>query len=73
MLWLAPEAGGHGTDAVIRAFHRNMGEIRARIPIVKGICSIVTIGTLAGSAGKGRPPDRAEIGAGFGSLMGTLG
>src|ERR1043165_6867704 len=22
-LWLAPEATGHGTDSVIRAFHRN--------------------------------------------------
>ena len=68
-LWLAPEAGGHGTDAVIRAFHRNMGEIRARIPIVKGICSILTIGT-GGSAGKEGPI--AQIGAGFGSLLGTL-
>src|SRR6478736_5979305 len=26
-LWLAPEAVGHGTDAVIRAFHRDKGVI----------------------------------------------
>src|SRR5437868_13520003 len=44
-LWLAPEAGGHGTDSVIRAFHRSFGEIRARVPIVKAICSILTIGS----------------------------
>ncbi len=68
-LWLAPEASGHGTDAVIRAFHRNMGDIRARIPIVKGICSVLTIGT-GGSAGKEGPI--AQIGAGFGSTLGSL-
>ena len=68
-LWLAPEAGGHGTDAVIRSFHRNLGVIRGRIPIVKGICSILTIGT-GGSAGKEGPI--AQIGAGFGSLLGTM-
>jgi hypothetical protein len=34
-LWLAPEAVGHGTDAVIRAFHRNRGEIRARVPATR--------------------------------------
>lgn len=68
-LWLAPEAVGHGTDAVIRAFHRNKGEIRARIPLVKGMLSILTIGT-GGSAGKEGPI--VQIGAGFGSTLGTL-
>src|SRR3954464_1348307 len=29
---LAPEAEGHGTDAMIRAFHRGGGMIRGRIP-----------------------------------------
>jgi len=68
-LWLAPEATGHGTDSVIRAFHKQKGEIRARIPIVKGICSALTIGT-GGSAGKEGPI--AQIGAGFGSTLATL-
>ncbi len=68
-LWLAPEATGHGTDSVIRAFHRNKGEIRARVPLVKGICSALTIGS-GGSAGKEGPI--AQIGAGFGSTLATL-
>ena len=68
-LWLAPEATGHGTDGVIRAFHLNKGVIRARVPLAKGICSIVTIGT-GGSAGKEGPI--AQIGAGFGSTLATL-
>jgi CIC family chloride channel protein len=67
-LLLAPEAVGHGTDAVIRAFHRNKGEIRARIPLVKGMLSILTIGT-GGSAGKEGPI--VQIGAGFGSTLAT--
>jgi chloride channel protein, CIC family len=68
-LWLAPEATGHGTDAVIRAFHRKQGEIRARVPVVKTICSILTIGS-GGSAGKEGPI--AQIGAGFGSQLAGL-
>ena len=67
-LLLAPEAVGHGTDAVIRAFHRNKGEIRARIPLVKGMLSILTIGS-GGSAGKEGPI--VQIGAGFGSTLAT--
>ena len=67
---LAPEAEGHGTDALIRAFHRNAGRIRARVPLIKGISSIITIGT-GGSAGQEGPI--AQIGAGFGSnLAGML-
>lgn len=63
---LAPEAVGHGTDSVIRAFHKDRGQIRARVPIVKGICSILTIGT-GGSAGKEGPI--TQIGAGCGSTL----
>jgi len=68
-LWLAPEAAGHGTDPVIRAFHRQRGEIRARIPLIKGLCSILTIGT-GGSAGKEGPI--VQIGAGCGSTLAGL-
>jgi chloride channel protein, CIC family len=67
--WLAPEASGHGTDAVIHAFHKNKGYIRPRVPLVKGVSSILTIGT-GGSAGKEGPI--AQIGAGFGSMLGSL-
>src|SRR5262245_21448289 len=51
---LAPEAEGHGTDALIRAYHRGAGQIRARVPLVKGIASVITIGT-GGSAGQEGP------------------
>ncbi|WP_290598183.1 MULTISPECIES: chloride channel protein [unclassified Archaeoglobus] len=62
----APEAEGHGTDAVIRAFHRARGAIRARVPVVKTIASAITIGS-GGSAGREGPI--AQIGAGFGSFV----
>lgn len=65
---LAPEAEGHGTDAAIDAFHRRRGVIRARIPCIKMIASAVTIGT-GGSGGREGPI--AQIGAGFGSYLGT--
>src|SRR5262249_5666678 len=42
---IAPEAEGHGTDAVIAAYHFRDGQIRARVPLVKIITSAITIGT----------------------------
>jgi CIC family chloride channel protein len=63
----APEAAGHGTDAAIRAYHRERGRIRWQIPIVKLLASALTIGS-GGSAGREGPI--AQIGAGFGSLLG---
>ena len=65
----APEAEGHGTDSVIAAYHFFRGEIRSRVPIVKLIASALTIGT-GGSGGREGPI--AQIGAGFGSLLGKL-
>jgi len=65
----APEAEGHGTDAMIRAFHRGGGSIRTRVPLIKAISSIITIGT-GGSAGQEGPI--AQIGAGFGSWLARL-
>ena len=62
----APEAEGHGTDALVKSFHRLRGVIRARVPFVKGLASIITIGT-GGSAGREGPI--AQIGAGVGSLL----
>jgi CIC family chloride channel protein len=66
---LAPEAEGHGTDAVIRAFHNLRGRIRKRIPMIKAVSSAITIGS-GGSAGREGPI--AQIGAGFGSYLGGL-
>jgi len=65
----APEAEGHGTDAVIEAFHHKKGVIRKRVPLLKTISSIITIGT-GGSAGREGPI--AQIGAGFGSYLGSV-
>lgn len=64
----APEAEGHGTDAAIAAYHYHQGAVRARVPIVKIISSALTIGT-GGSGGREGPI--AQIGAGFGSFLGT--
>ena len=66
---IAPEAEGHGTDAMIEAFHRRGGYIRKRVPLVKILASALTIGS-GGSAGKEGPI--AQIGAGFGSFMATI-
>jgi len=66
---LAPEAEGHGTDAAIAAFHHRRGFIRPRVPLVKLVASALTIGT-GGSGGREGPI--AQIGAGFGSLIGGL-
>jgi CIC family chloride channel protein len=63
----APEAEGHGTDEAIAAFHRKDGKIRWRVPIVKLIASVFTIGS-GGSGGREGPT--ALIGAGFGSFIG---
>jgi CIC family chloride channel protein len=62
----APEAEGHGTDAAIKSFHRDQGIIRARVPLIKLLSSIITIGT-GGSGGREGPI--AQIGAGLGSIL----
>jgi CIC family chloride channel protein len=61
-----PEAEGHGTDGAIDACHNKGGHIRGRVPLIKGIASVATIGT-GGSAGREGPI--AQIGAGFGSFL----
>ena len=65
----APEAEGHGTDAVIDSYHRKLAKIRGRVPIIKTLASIVTIGS-GGSAGREGPI--AQIGAGFASILSDL-
>ncbi len=66
---IAPETEGHGTDAMIEAFHHRGGYIRRRVPFVKIAASAITIGS-GGSAGKEGPI--AQIGAGFGSFLAGL-
>jgi len=66
---LAPEAEGHGTDAVIAAYHDRKGKIRYRVPIIKTIASAITIGS-GGSGGREGPI--AQIGAGFGFFLANI-
>jgi CIC family chloride channel protein len=63
---IAPEAEGHGTDAMIDAFHHAGGFVRKRVPPIKVLASALTIGS-GGSAGKEGPI--AQIGAGLGSML----
>ncbi|MGB8115231.1 MAG: chloride channel protein [Candidatus Sulfotelmatobacter sp.] len=64
----APEAEGHGTDAVVEAFHRKEGKLRARVAPIKMVASAITIGS-GGSAGREGPI--ALISAALGSLYAT--
>ncbi len=62
----APEAEGHGTDNVVRAFHRLRGKVRGRVIFLKALTSAITIGT-GGSAGQEGPV--AQVGSGVGSSL----
>ncbi len=66
---VAPEAEGHGTDAVIAAYHDRKGRIRYRVPIVKTFASAFTIGT-GGSGGPEGPI--TQIGGGLGFFLGSV-
>ncbi|PCJ51832.1 MAG: chloride channel protein [Planctomycetota bacterium] len=65
----APEAEGHGIDALINAFHNKKGDIDTKVPFIKTIASIITMGT-GGSGGREGPI--ALIGGGFGSWLGRI-
>ncbi|MDD3580003.1 MAG: chloride channel protein [Desulfobacca sp.] len=68
VFFIAPEAEGHGTDAMIESFHQRGGFVRKRVPFIKILASAITIGS-GGSAGKEGPI--AQIGSGFGSCLAT--
>ncbi|MBX6313553.1 MAG: chloride channel protein, partial [Isosphaeraceae bacterium] len=63
------EAEVHGTDAIVRAFHRGGGHFRARDPLVIGSAALLTLAT-GGSAGPEGPV--GQIGAGIGSTIARL-
>ncbi|MGA9458257.1 MAG: chloride channel protein [Desulfobaccales bacterium] len=69
IFFIAPEAEGHGTDAMIEAFHFHAGYIRKRVPLVKIVASALSLGS-GGSGGKEGPI--AQTGAGFGSFLGSV-
>lgn len=64
-----PEAEGHGTDAMIKAFHRLAGKIPPKVPLAKAVTSLLVIGT-GGSTGREGPI--TQIGAGVGSAVAQL-
>jgi CIC family chloride channel protein len=66
---LAPETRGGGGDAMIDAFHRKDGLIRRRVPGVKLLASLFTLGT--GGAG-GREGPTMQIGGAVGSWVGRV-
>ncbi|HJJ32035.1 MAG TPA: chloride channel protein [Methanocorpusculum sp.] len=69
LVWkTAPEAAGHGTDAALKSYHTD-GKIRWRVPLVKAVSSILTIGS-GGSAGCEGPI--VQISAGFGSIISDI-
>ena len=63
----APETRGGGSDAIIEAFHLHKGVVRKRVPIVKAIVSILTLGT-GGSGGREGPT--MQMGGSIGSVVG---
>ncbi len=69
VLKYAPEARGHGVPEAMEAYGLRGGNIRFRVPILKSIGSAISIST-GGSCGREGPI--AQIGAGVGSMVGTL-
>lgn len=65
----APEAAGHGTDAVIRAVHLRSGQMGPLVAPVKAVATLITLGSGA-SAGKEGPS--AQIGSAIAALIADL-
>lgn len=63
---IQPKGEGHGTDAVIDAFHNRQGIIPARAPVLTAVASPITIGS-GGSGGLEGP--MSQIGAGLSSML----
>ncbi len=64
--FFAPETMGGGSDAVIDAFHNKGGVVRRRVPIIKALVSVLTLG-FGGSGGREGPT--MQIGGALGSIV----
>jgi CIC family chloride channel protein len=64
---VSKETKGHGVPEVLESVSLRNGKMNLRVPFIKIVASATTIGT-GGSAGREGPI--AQIGAGFGSLLG---
>ncbi|RJP36020.1 MAG: CBS domain-containing protein [Phycisphaerales bacterium] len=67
--YFCPNAIGHGTDALTRAFHRDMGAMPLQPSVVKGVAAVGVI-SCGGSAGPEGPI--AALGAAIGSSIGRV-
>lgn len=63
----APETRGGGGDAIIEAFHSRRGYVRRRVPLLKGLASVLTLG-FGGSGGREGPT--MQMGGAIGSVVG---
>ena len=63
----APETRGGGADAIIEAFHSRRGYVRRRVPLLKALASILTLG-FGGSGGREGPT--MQMGGAIGSIIG---
>lgn len=59
-------SGTDGTDATTRAFHRAAGLVPPRVPLIRGLASMLTI---ASGCSAGREGPIAQIGGGLGSWL----
>ncbi|MDH5720130.1 MAG: chloride channel protein [Spirochaetia bacterium] len=64
--YLAPEAGGAGTDAMIECFHEREGLVKTRTPFVK---TLATISILSGGGSAGKEGPISQVGSAIGSLF----
>jgi CIC family chloride channel protein len=62
----APETRGGGADAIIEAFHSRRGYVRRRVPLMKGLASVLTLG-FGGSGGREGPT--MQMGGAIGSII----
>ncbi len=65
----APETEGSGVDSTIRSYHRDMGKVRYRVPIIKALSSALSIG-FGASAGLQGPA--IQIGSSLGSIVSRI-
>jgi len=66
VMYLAPDAKGHGTEKVIEAVHKYGARIKPMVVPVKLVATLVTL-AIGGSVGKEGPC--AQIGAGIASTL----
>ncbi len=64
----APEAAGHGTDAIIKSYNDNWGRVNVIVVPIKLIASVFTI-AFGGSAGREGPT--VQMGGGIGYFIGN--